>query len=118
MSHQTTVKTYPHDAQQSGKLGDEHRAAAALIAKTNSMRWFAEYNLLHLQHVGEYGLPNCYVSAEDFLYDFWPDLPWDLRGQRAVARLMLSDPRFPAIRDAVQASIGHDMRVELEQVFE
>lgn len=32
-----------------------------------------------------------YANANEFLYDFWPDLPWNQRDATSVARAILSN---------------------------
>lgn len=112
------VKVCTLSQKEAEALYDARHAAAGRVDKQFGDRWFAELNLLHLQEIGEHGLPDCYDKPEEFLYDFWPDLPWDAKSQRAVARLILDDPRFPAIRAAVQAATGLDMEHELNLCFQ
>lgn len=106
------MKTYPHDVAQSCAFADLDRKAALAVDPSRGLPWFAEFNLLQLQRVGELGLPDCYAQAEDFLYDFWPDLPWNGPEQRAVVCLMRHDLRWPAIVAAVRASVGLDLDAE------
>jgi hypothetical protein len=112
------MKTYPHNVEEQVRLSDERRAQAAKVDPARGLCWFAEYNLLQLQHIGERGLPTCYEEAEEFLYDFFPDLPWNLPDQQAVVRLMLADARWPATHAAVKETTGLDMTVELKKALE
>jgi hypothetical protein len=107
------MKTYPHVMQASRDQSNERREAASAKHDRLTAAWHAEYQILHMQRVGEHGLPDCYTSAHDFLCDFWADFPWNQKAQHAAVQLTLDDPRFPAIVEAVQQSIGIDLRAEL-----
>lgn len=111
------MKTYPHVVDDCCRAADTRRELAALVGESLSHSWFAEYNLLHLQDVGERGVPDCYKTVSEFMCDFWPDLPWDAVGQALVVRLMLADPRWPTIAIAVQGSIGIDLQRQFTAVL-
>jgi hypothetical protein len=75
--------------------------------------WFARNTMADLRHIAEHGLDAAYDGPEDWLYDFWPSLPWDRRGMVATIRRIRADPGWPALAAAVKARIGFDIDAEL-----
>lgn len=58
------------------------------------------------------GLPPCYSDFESFLYDFYPDLPWDDALNISLQHILTSG-KFEVTLDAVQQRFGFDFRAEL-----
>lgn len=108
---------YPHNIEESRNRSNERAKLAFSKYGLHTNVWFAEYNLLHLQEIGEIGLPDCYKEVGDFLYDFWPNFPWKTQEHQVVVTLILGDARWPAIREAVKLKIGIDMDIELRKSY-
>ncbi len=79
-----------------------------------SIQWFAEFNLLHLEYIGEHGLPDCYKDFKEFLFDFYPDFSWNKRMKDEI-RVILTDSRFPEIEKKIKKAYAFDIRKELEK---
>lgn len=56
-----------------------------------------------------------YKDANEFLYDFWADMPWTIRESMAVASQVLSDENLRAIVRAfdVRHALEGDLSVEI-----
>lgn len=62
------------------------------------------------------GLPQVYDDFGDYLYDFWPDLPWNPDGQYKAIVHLLTKPTadFDLVREKLgRTKEGHDMLQEL-----
>lgn len=72
-----------------------------------------------LDKLGQYareGLPAVYKeSVQDWLYDFWPDLPWNMQDAVWCVNLMREDPRYPTIIAEFKTRYGFDMDAELSK---
>jgi hypothetical protein len=109
------VKTRPHDVGLARAESEANRRAASRLHPDYSPEWFAEYNLLALEDVARLGLFDCYSGLGlDWQADFWADLPWSDRERDQAIHLMLSDPRFPAIRATLLTEYGLDLDQELK----
>jgi hypothetical protein len=99
--------------------GNDRSDALSLQAKKNvgndstTNQWMAERAILNLREVVRRGLPDCYDDFEDFLHDFWPDLPWNDAGLIAVVTIMLADRRIVAISIGIAQDWGIEMGDEL-----
>lgn len=51
-------------------------------------------------------LPGAYCDAKEFLWDFWPDMPWDTERSQQVARVILSDENLRFIVRAFDVRYG------------
>ena len=103
---------YMHDVEACRKIHRLRLRACDAKYERHSLEWFAEFTINHLEHVACWGLPDCYGSFTDFLFDFWPDLPWDDRSS-IVCRMVLDDPRLTKIASTIEAEWGIDMTAEL-----
>lgn len=56
-----------------------------------------ELQILHLIEIAKNGLPDCYKSFNDFLFDFWPDFTWDIEKSKKEAKAVFKDPRIKKI---------------------
>lgn len=75
----------------------------------------AEGLLVKLEEFGRQGLPACYKdSMSNYLFDMWPDLPWDKSGQKRAVEFILADARFPAVRQSFLDRYSFDLQAELE----
>lgn len=108
---------YKHDISQSVSERNKRHVQATDKFPRHSNEWFAEYNLLHLQQISEKGLPNCYASFQDFLYDLYPDFSWDDRRDEQI-NLILADTRWPAIEQGIQRLFDFSMTKEFQQAKE
>lgn len=53
--------------------------------------------LNELKQYGTEGLPACYANVDDYLYDLYPDFPWDWRIIDSI-QIIFDHPDFPAVR--------------------
>jgi hypothetical protein len=97
---------YKHDIAAAQEL----RMVLSEQAKGSS----AEFQILHLQHIAEHGLPDCYDSFGSFLFDFYPDFSWTPHASMTQMQAVVNDTRFPHIAQQIQNMFGFDMRAELE----
>lgn len=80
---------------------------------SGSIRWFAEFNILQLKHVATHGIDPVYANFREFLFDFWPDLPWN-EDSIEVIDLILSDIRFKKfIYPEIKKKYRFDMKRDL-----
>jgi hypothetical protein len=126
---------YKHNREESLAESDARYEQAELRGPCNSVEWFAEQQLLHLQDIAERGLPDCYngigtsldgppgtpeeeeQDEGDCLYDFYADMPWNDKAVKVI-ELMLSDERFPAIRDRIKQDWdGFDIEEDLRKAL-
>ncbi len=59
------------------------------------------------------GLPPVYSSIYDYLYDFYPDFPWDGEGTRVSCDYLLLKPQMDF--DLLQRIFQFDMRADLRK---
>ena len=59
------------------------------------------------------GLPEVYESFQDYLSDFYPDLPWDEVGSEAACEYLLLKPEWDF--DLIRQTFAFDMRASLER---
>lgn len=105
---------YPHNLQESRQRRDYfHKQAEIKHGEGMSAAWFAEYNLLQLNHIAEFGLPDCYKSFKDFLYDFWADFSYDMVDRFVSINLMLGDERWANIQNQIKEKFDYDISSEL-----
>lgn len=105
----------PHDAElaRSEERADRNAATAKGYA-THSDEWFAEVRILDLERTARLGLMDCYAGFPESLFDFWPGFAWEPGAMRRQVRMVLADPRFPAIEAGIRDTFGFDIRAELE----
>jgi hypothetical protein len=102
-----------HSTQVARTETEVHRRLASNRYPAQTPAWHAEYVLLQLQGVVEFGVMDCYESFEDFLGDLYLDMPWNAQGQTETIKLVLADIRFPDIAEDIQQKYGFDLRTEL-----
>ena len=107
------AKFYKHNIEDSRTQHARRSQTCNQKHQPHSDLWFAEWAILHLEHIACWGLPDCYGSFRDFLFDFWPNLPWDETRSNIVCGLILDDPRFAKIAEDIEQEWGHDMTAEL-----
>lgn len=110
----------PHDIEQARREHDQHTAQATAKHPRNSPAWYAEMAILGLGDTARLGLMDCYASFgdHDHLCDFWAGLDWDRPGRDQAVRLILSDPRFLDICEAILNGHGFDLRAELQPALD
>lgn len=65
-----------------------------------------------LEHVVKHGMPDCYTGVEDWLFDFYPDLPWDPVESAKVAHVLLIS--HAGVLEAFQTRFAFDLATELK----
>lgn len=108
-------KFYPHDMAVSRRESADRRQKAGVQSRIPVL---AEYQILHLVDISERGLPDCYDSFKDFLFDFWPDFSWKKEQSDPEVRAVLDDPRFKEIVPVLKNTWGVDMEEELQKGLE
>lgn len=79
---------------------------------------FGHRALFKLLYIAEKGLPDCYESFEEYLFDFYPSLPWNLEGQKVAIQTIQKDPRFESeVVPAILRDWNYDMKKELEEAL-
>jgi hypothetical protein len=89
---------------------------AELSALRYTDEWMATNQLYNIADVAENGLPFCYSTPQDWMWDFWMDFSWNTKKQINEVNLVLNDPRFPAVNAMLIEKIGFDMKEELLRV--
>jgi hypothetical protein len=105
-------KFYKHDMEVSRRESSERMQKAKAQDKIPTL---AEYQILHLVDIAERGLPDCYDSFEDFLFDFWPDFSWNEEKSHPEIQAVLDDPRFKKIVPVLKETWGIDMEEDLKR---
>jgi hypothetical protein len=103
---------YPHDIEKAQREYRERWERARQVAAVHTSDWYKEFVLLELEHVAEHGLPSCYKSIDGYLYDFWPNLPWN-ESRAQVIQSILADARFASAKERIRHDWSHDMEDEL-----
>ena len=111
------MKTRPHSVRAARAEAEARQAAASDLHLAHSPEWHAEVALRELQAVTEHGLWSCYADLEEYMSDFWPDLPWDDAGLARAARLIVEDLRFEPVRAALEAEWGLNIGPELKSAL-
>jgi hypothetical protein len=62
-------------------------------------------------------LPSCYESVNDWLFDFYPDLPWD-PGARHSLEWLTTNPEAIKVIEQFSKRVKFDMMYELKQAME
>jgi len=99
-------KFYPHSTSRGRILASLRRIEAQ---RQNINSAVVEYQILHLISIEKNGLPDCYGSFEDFLYDFWPNFTWSAQTAAEEAVKVFEDPRIKAIISSLNETWGIDL---------
>lgn len=109
------MKWREHTSEHAREVERERSRKATEKYSTLSLPWFAEYAILKLEELGEHGLWTCYRDAEDYLWDFFMDLPWHQEKRRLVIKMILNDPRFPDVIASIkEGQEGFDFKEVLD----
>lgn len=106
-----------HDIVLARAEEEEDRRAATALHPPYSDGWHAEVVLLELDRAARLGLWHCYPDAEAMCYDMWPQFAWRPDAQRVQVRLVLADPRWPAIAEYFLQAHGFDLEAELREAL-
>lgn len=63
------------------------------------------------------GLPDTYTNFNDWLFDMFPDFPWQEPAHCECIRLVLNNPEFPAIEEGFQQRFSRSLKAELEKAL-
>lgn len=69
-----------------------------------------------LEQLSISSLPKEYQSFKDFLYDFYPDLPWDVTGMLFSMEFLLSDKKTLEIANVLAKQYKVDLIGEWEAI--
>lgn len=112
---------YKHDRQKSTQEHNQRVKDVELLFKRYTDEWFAELQILLLDHISWRGLPDCYKSFKDFLYDFYPSFSWNERAGDEM-EIVVKDVRFDAISERIKKlfdfDIKHELTVTLKEVYQ
>lgn len=109
-------KFYEHDVNQSREMSQKRSEAAAHI--TDSAERLGFMALMELKELSEIGLPDCYNSIQDYLFDFWPNLPWDEEGRIKAIGYVLNSKEFTEINKTIKEVWDFDFAAELKAGLE
>jgi len=62
-------------------------------------------------------LPDAYSNVEEYLYDFYPDLPWDISGLKAALFYMINHSDMSYINDDWNTNHSFSIKAELENAL-
>jgi len=86
--------------------------------KPEKVKELAKGALAQLAKIGKAGkLPSAYKNVQDFLYDFYPDLPWDAVPQMEAMKLIRSDSAFKAVVADWKEKLDFDWDAELRDAI-
>jgi len=86
--------------------------------KPEKVKELAKGALAQLAKIGKDGkLPSVYKNVQDFLYDFYPDLPWEAVAQIKAMKLILSDPTFKTVAAEWKEKLDFDWDKELREAI-
>ena len=105
-------KFYPHNISTSVRNSRIRNTAAKLQTNIPTL---AESQILHLLEINEQGLPDCYKSFGEFLYDFWPDFSWNVLKSVGEITAVLNDARFKGIVESLNSEWNIDIVQELAE---
>ncbi len=108
---------YKHDVEQSRKESAERHRLAQIAFPNSQPHRVVEYQILKLAHIANFGLPDCYESFQDMLYDFWPDFSWNDKDRVNEVNLVLADSRLDQIAETITREWGYDIIDELKCVL-
>jgi len=104
-------KFYKHGIEKSRQESADRMTKAQA---QNNIPVLAENQILHLIDIAKNGLPDCYGSFDEFLYDFWPDFSWSMTQAIPEIKAVLADSRFKKIVSVLKETWGIDMEKELQ----
>jgi hypothetical protein len=105
---------YNHNLPQAQKAQQFLYELAAQLHPESEAHRVAEERILYLIEICISGLPNCYASFTDMLYDFWPNFSWNKEKLNTEVQIVLADPRIHTIAKTIAKDWGHDMIDELK----
>jgi hypothetical protein len=103
-------KFYKHNIEESRKLYYGLLNEVEKKYERRSPERSAEFVIQRLLHVIQHGLPDCYASIRDFLYDLDADFHHTKDGMMRQIQIMLDDPRIPEVFEAIQREWHYDLR--------
>ena len=105
---------YEHNVEQSRNRRSLQRKQSERAVEIRGEGDVAvEFAIRELQFVAMHGLPDCYGSFTDFLFDFYPDLSWSLRKSQAQIEQILADDRIQFVATRIKEDWAFDMIEEL-----
>lgn len=107
-------KFYEHNTSESRQLRNSLMEQAVKLFPNDRSMQLAEHNRLQLLHVTEHGLPNCYSSFTDFLWDFYPDFSWDSKMVNEILYIM-DHESFNTIVNGIERDWNFNMRDEFNK---
>jgi len=83
-----------------------------------SIERLAKGALAKLVKIGKEGkLASVYKSVDDYLYDFYPDLPWDSVAQLKAMKIIQSDPAFKGMVADWKEKLDFDWDKEMKDAI-
>lgn len=83
----------------------------------DNLEGFVEGAIKELGEIGEKGLAKCYENFGSYLYDFYPNLPWDGPMLGEVIQRILEDQRLDTIDRKIYFKYGKSIKRELEEAL-
>jgi hypothetical protein len=102
-------KFYPHDVDAQIKKCNHFSQLSKIKHPGSAATPTIEYQIIHLIDIAKNGLPDCYTSFGDFLFDFWPNFTWDVEKSLEEAKAVFADPRVKKIIPILNMTWNIDM---------
>jgi len=97
---------YPHNMEESRNSSSKRDEKAQ---SQPGVPILVEPQILHLIEIAENGLPDCYESFDDFLFDFWMDFTWNAEKSIEEAKAVFKDPRIKKVIPILNVTWDIDM---------
>ena len=104
---------YPHSVPQQRENSETRLEQAKINIAKNGNEILAEMQILYLEEICKIGLPDCYDTFNDFLYDFYPNFTWSAQAQVTETLEVLNDKRFSGIKTGIKKLYNFDIQAEL-----
>ena len=63
------------------------------------------------------GLPKVYKNFKDYMWDFYPDLPWNSSANISIKHILM-EKKFKPILEGVKKQFNFDLEKELQKALE
>jgi uncharacterized Zn finger protein len=75
----------------------------------------AKMLLEQLKGINENGLDKVYTDFKDYLYDMYPDLPWNEEGQTEAINYLLNNDEFKVVAEGIKTKFDFDLIADFKE---